>query len=109
MANSLGPNIKRTTSKSTFYEVRGTASNNSNRNAVGLNYPLFILGILITALVIYILRARKLVEGGLVTIPEALQIEQVPNITQRLIAQSEGIYEPQGSAMSSNSYPGVPN
>lgn len=109
MANSLGPNIKRTSSKSTFYEVRGTPRNNSNSNAVGLNYPLFLLGILITALVIYILRARKLVEGGLVTIPEAVQVEQIPNITQRLIAQSEDIYEPKGSAMSSSSYPGVPN
>ena len=67
------------------------------------------MGILITALVIFILRSRQSVSGGLITVPEATQIEQIPNITQRLHAQLGGVYEPEGSAMSSSSYPGVPS
>lgn len=76
---------------------------------MGINYPLFLIGILITALVIFIIRSRQPVEGGLVTVPVATQVEQIPNITQRLIAQASGVYEPEGSAMSSRSYPGVPD
>lgn len=107
MANSFRPKLKRAPSKSTFYEVRGTPSNNSNSNAVGINYPLFLIGILITALVIFILRSKQSVEGGLVTVPDVSQVELIPNITQRLVAQSKGIYEPEGSAMSYSW--GVPN
>jgi len=64
------------------------------------------MGILITALAIFIIRSRQTVEGGLVTVPEATQIEQIPNITQRLNAQFSGIYEPEGSAQTGVSYPG---
>lgn len=34
-------------------------------------------------------------------------VEQIPNITQRLVQQYDGTYDPSGSTATSASYPGV--
>lgn len=62
------------------------------------------------ALVIYVIRARDrdtITGPGLYVGNQSIAvIEQVPNITQRLVQQYEDSYTPQGSTTTAASYPG---
>lgn len=99
MADSYRPNIKRAKSNSTFYEVRGAEGGNSDPNALGVIYPLFFLGALIVALFIFVIRGKESVVGPVTVQDPESAIHLVPNITQRVEQQTEGTYNPYGSAM----------
>ena len=109
MANPGRPRIARAPSDPTFYQVRKPASGNSDSDALGLNTRLFLIGCFSAALAILFLRNRDTVQGVVVGQDAISPVEQIPNITQRLIQQADGSYDPSGSSMHYPTYPGLVN
>lgn len=100
MANSIRPTIKRTESASSFTEVRGPESDNSDVNALGsVNYGIIFLVILFTALALYRLRKHPHVviytQPGVVVVPSPFaDISTIENIINRINAQAAGKFVP---------------
>lgn len=66
------------------------------------------MGAVIVSVIIYYIRTKQQVVTGPVVMQDVnAPIEQIPNITQRLVQQYEDTYTPEGSAMRYPSYPGV--
>lgn len=113
MADSIRPAIKRAPSSPTFYEIRRPEGTNSHSNALGLNYPLFLIGAVIISVILLFIRNnhskfKSFYGPGLeVSQDVSSPIEQIPNITQRLNQQAAGSYDPAGSTATAASYTGV--
>lgn len=101
MANPGRPRIYRAPRSTTFYEIRGTESNDSHTSPVGVIYPIFFLATVIIAVALYWYRGQHSAHGiqQLIVTPDYnAAVELVPNITQRLLAQASGSYSPKGAA-----------
>jgi hypothetical protein len=98
MADSFKPRVKRATSTSAIYQVRWPEGSNSNRNALGVNYPLFFLGSVIIAGVIFFIRSKQgnfIYGPGKIIIPNPFpDIPYIQNLTQQARQQAAGTYQP---------------
>lgn len=99
MANPGRPRIYRAPSESTFYEVRGTPSDNSHTSPVGVIYPIFFLGCAIIAIGLFYVRGKQAhgIQQVVVTPDYNAVLDLVPNTTQRLLQQTIGSYNPNGA------------
>jgi len=113
MANPGRPRIARAPRDSTFYEVRKPQVYDSDSNALGVNWPIFLVGCVAVAGAIILIRTKSnatITGPGLVVGQDYISpIEQIPNITQRLLQQHAGTYDPAGSSATYTSHPGVIN
>ena len=100
MANPGRPIISRAPSSPTFYQVRGTPSDNSHSNSVGVIYPLFFVGAVIIAMVLFYVRGNQAqgIQQLVVTPDYNAVLDLIPNTTQRLLAQASGSYTPSGAS-----------
>ena len=100
MANPGRPRIYRAPSSATFYEVRGTESDNSHTSPVGVIYPIFFLACVIIAIGLFWIRGNQAhgVQQLVVTPDQNAILDLVPNVTQRLLQQANGSYTPKGAA-----------
>lgn len=125
MANPGRPIIARAPSKSTFYQVRGPTSPNSNSDALGINYPAFALAVVVIAGILFFIRSKdrghqlaisaigdkysydysapesRTVEGiGLYLKPEPLSdLAGIQNLTGMVQKINAGTFQPKGSAL----------
>lgn len=100
MANPGRPRIVRAQSSTTFYEVRGTPSDNSHTSPVGVIYPIFFMGCVAIAILLLYVRNQNAPHGiqqVVVTPDYNAALDLVPNITQRLLSQASGAYTPKGA------------
>jgi hypothetical protein len=88
MANPSGTNFKRAPSSTTFYQIRGAALRNSRSDALGLNGPLFFIGSVIIAVIIFAIREhnRSITTGiGLVVTNDPnSEVSNIENLTQSI-------------------------
>lgn len=108
MADSIRPRIKGTSGSPAFYQVGRPPIDNSDRDALGVIYPLFFLGSVIIAVALYTIRAKQ---QGVVTGPGlivnedvAASFELLPNLVQRISQLEAGTFDPQGQPI----YPSAP-
>lgn len=99
MANPGRPRIARAPSSTTFYQVRGTPSDDSHANSVGVIYPIFFVGCVVIALAVFYVRMNSAqgVQQLVVTPDYNAVLDLVPNVTQRLLHQASGSYTPKGA------------
>lgn len=101
MANPGRPRVIRATSGSTFYQIRGPESSNSNSSSLGVIYPVFFLASITIAIILYITRERTRNDAspsgiGLFLKPEPLSdISNIQNLTNQVDAMASGLYRPQ--------------
>jgi hypothetical protein len=88
MANASGTDIKRAPPSTAFYQVRRPTESNSNNGSLGINYPLFFVGSVIIAVIIFAIRdkQRNVVSGiGLIVTPDPnSEVYQILNLTESI-------------------------
>jgi hypothetical protein len=104
MAKSFGPRVGGKTSGSTFYQIAGIGNErNSSSSSLGqLNYPLFFLGTIGIAIIVFFIRQHNLEgstsPGVVLQATPASDTANVANLTNEINMMNTGAYNPYGSA-----------
>ena len=102
MANSIRPRVGGTASGSTVYQIAGPRFNNNSRSSSVVNYPLFFVGTVVVAVVIFFIRKKDLegstAPGLILTVTPAADANNVDNLTNEITQMAAGSYTPYGSA-----------
>lgn len=103
MANAIRPTVGLKTSDPAVYQIAGPRFADNSRRGSDLSYPVFFLGAVVVAILIFFIRKRDLAASsapGLVLgVTPASDTNLVENLTQEIEGMVSGSYNPQASAI----------